>query len=65
MECNAIGSGNWEGINFNRRCYVLPDIWSDIYFEIAGPTALLSVRTDGPTVFGSLQNGRTRTHTGS
>ena len=32
--------------------YVLPDIRSDIYFEIVGPTAFLSVRTDGPTVFG-------------
>jgi hypothetical protein len=31
--------------------YVLPDIRSDIYFEIVGPTAFLSVRTDGPTVF--------------
>jgi hypothetical protein len=27
--------------------YVLPDIRSDIYFEIVGPTAFLSVRTDG------------------
>ena len=25
---------------------------TDIYFEIVGPTAFLSVRTDGPTVFG-------------
>ena len=32
--------------------YVLPDIRSDIYFEIVGPTAFLSVRTDGPTIFG-------------
>jgi hypothetical protein len=40
MEINAIGSGNWEGINFNRRSFqisVLPDIRSDIYFEIVGP----------------------------
>ena len=27
--------------------YVLPDIRSDIYFKIVGPTAFLSVRTDG------------------
>ena len=27
--------------------YVLPDIRSNIYFEIVGPTAFLSVRTDG------------------
>jgi hypothetical protein len=27
--------------------YVLLDIRSDIYFEIVGPTAFLSVRTDG------------------
>ena len=51
MEFNAIGSGNWEGINFNRRSfqisYVLQDIRSDIYFEIVGPTAFLSVGTDG------------------
>jgi hypothetical protein len=49
MEINAIGSGNWEGINFNRRSFqisVLPDIRSDIYFEIVGPIAFLSVRTD-------------------
>jgi hypothetical protein len=32
--------------------YVLPDIRSDIYFEIVGPTAFLSGRTDGLTVFG-------------
>ena len=25
----------------------LPDIRSDIYFEIVGPTAFLSVKTDG------------------
>jgi hypothetical protein len=55
MEFNAIGSGNWERINFDRRSFqvsVLPDIRSDIYFEIVGPTAFLSVRTDGLTVFG-------------
>ena len=55
MEFNAIGSGNWEGINFNRRSFQIsvlpPDIRFDIYFEIVGPTAFLSVRTDGPTVF--------------
>jgi hypothetical protein len=45
MEFNAIGSGNWEGINFNRRSFqisiFLPDIRSDIYFEIVGPTAFV------------------------
>ena len=34
----------------------LKDIRSDIYFEIIGPTAFLSVRTDGPTVFGKSVN---------
>jgi hypothetical protein len=50
MEFNAIGSGNREGINFNRRSFqisVLLDIRSDIYFEIVGPAAFLSVGTDG------------------
>ena len=44
---------------FLSNIYVLPDIRSDIYFEIVGPTAFLSVRTDGPTVFGK-SDGRTR-----
>ena len=39
------------GPDFKCLC-VLPDIRCDIYFEIVGPTAFLSVRTDGPTVFG-------------
>ena len=56
MEFNAISSGNWEGINFNRRSFQM-----SMYYRTFGPIyilkssvllAFLSVLTDGPTVFG-------------
>jgi hypothetical protein len=47
----AVGGNKFHSPVLSNIC-VLPDIWSDIYFEIVGPTAFLSVRTDGPTVFG-------------
>jgi hypothetical protein len=51
-EFNAIGSGNWEGINFNRRSFVLPDIRSDIYILKLSVLLHFCRSGDGPTVFG-------------
>ena len=52
-EFNAIGSGNWEGINFNRRSFQISMFYrtfSPIY--ILKSSVLLHFCRSGPTVFG-------------
>jgi hypothetical protein len=44
--CLKLGGNQFQSPVLSN-IYVLPDIRSDIYFEIVGPTAFLSVRTDG------------------
>jgi hypothetical protein len=52
-EFNAIGSGNWEGINFNCRSFQI-----SMFYRTFGPiyilksSVLLHFCRSGPTVFG-------------